>query len=331
VIRRRVVDDREALVHARFKLTTRFETVQEFVVGFSACDGGSMFLKTERACVRGERCSVTIMLANKAPVLAGSWEVLEVFQSADNTFGARGIRVRIDELSPESQPVYAKLLLARAPRKTSQFPSVAMPRRVSTESGAVPRRMATASGVTPVRHRIAAVQTVQIPPSDEVDDRPIEALPLPLPPPPPTSPMLAEGTGATRMTPPSIVLPANPFAGATDASLEGLVDGGLHEVRPVPPPVAAPSKAPRPRKRRLAWLASAMIAAAAAGAAWTASAGPDVVPVEPSLVEVEPIAPPPIVEMARVSAPAPMRKQAPARVVPAPRVAKKSDIERPPI
>jgi hypothetical protein len=330
VIRRRVVDDREALVHARFKLTTRFETVQEFVAGFSACDGGSMFLKTERACVPGERCSVTIMLANKAPVLAGSWEVLEVFDSANNAFGARGIRVRIDVLSPESQPVYAKLLLARTPRKTAMLPIVtAPPRRVSTERGAVPHRMATATGITP-RRRIAAVQTVQIPSaSDEVDDRPIVALPLPLPPPPPT-PVLAEGTAQTRVTPPSIVLPANPFAGATDASLQGLVDGGLHEMRPAPPPVAAPSKAPRPRKGRVGWLASAMIVAAAAGMAWTASAGPDVVPVEPSLVEVEPIAPPPVVEMARVSAPAPVRKQAPPRVV-APRPVKKSDIERPPI
>ncbi len=328
-------------MHARFKLTTRFETVQEFVVGFSGCDGGSMFLKTDRACVKGERCSVTIMLADKTSVLAGSWEVLDVFESTDNPFGARGIQVRIDRLSAESERVYARLLTARAPRKTSRLPIVTVPpRRVSTETGSVPRRIPTASGLTPAR-RLA---TVSIPPIETHDDRPIEALPLPLPLPPPLPeppPVLAEGTTKTRAPEPSIVLPANPFTGLTDASLQGLVDGGLHEARPAPPPeppaIAAPSELPRPRKRRLPWLAFALAAAAAAAAiGWNVYRDADAqLAVEPPpLVEVEPVAAPRVVEVAvNVAPPAaaatPARKPAIRRAPP--HVVKKPDVERPPI
>lgn len=126
-----------------FCFTTRLETVDDFIGRFhAACDKGSLFLKTATKLPKGERCDFKILLANKSPVLAGSAVVLEVFEGTANRFGQPGVRLGIEQLSPESENVFERLLATREAKRTSALPdALKKPARSMTIAGmpALPR------------------------------------------------------------------------------------------------------------------------------------------------------------------------------------------------
>lgn len=203
-------------------------------------DETSFFVATMNQRAVGLETPFSIQLADRSPVLRGTCVVLAAWPTSDNPFKRPGVRLGIRRLTPESEPVFARLREARlnAGENTAEtamdMPSetpVAIP---LTQTGSFPRpptQSRTATGQP--QRRLGSVMTpALIPPKTPpeasvlevilpiVADSPSEAMALPVEFEPPIE----------HRTPGSdFILPANPLMNLTDESLQGFVDCTLYE------------------------------------------------------------------------------------------------------
>ncbi|MBA3452844.1 MAG: hypothetical protein H0T42_07125, partial [Deltaproteobacteria bacterium] len=97
------------------RVRTGCATEDEFVAMFHRnCDEASVFTPTEKDPAVGADCAFSFDLANGQPVLRGLGVVLTAWSTADNPFGARGVQIGCVQLTSQSEPVFGRLLVARA-------------------------------------------------------------------------------------------------------------------------------------------------------------------------------------------------------------------------
>jgi hypothetical protein len=222
-------------------VATRCTSADQFVSMFHRfSDETSFFVATMNQRAVGLETPFSIQLADRSPVLRGTCVVLAAWPTSDNPFKRPGVRLGIRRLTPESEPVFARLREARlhAGEHTTEtemdMPSetpVAIP---LTQTGSFPRphtQSRTATGQP--QRRLGSVMTpALIPPKTPpeanvleiilpiVADSPSEAMALPVEIEPPIE----------HRTPGSdFILPANPLMNLTDESLQGFVDCTLYE------------------------------------------------------------------------------------------------------
>ena len=277
-----------------FCFTTRLETVDDFIGRFhAACDKGSLFLKTATKLPTGERCEFKILLANKSPVLAGSAVVLEVFEGTTNRFGQPGVRLGIEQLSPESEDVFARLLAMRESKRTAALPQKELkaPARHATIAGMPALRQPLPPKKFSVPDIVPVAKTVTVP----------DIMPRTKPPGPPP------GRGDVTL---SRVKPQS--ASPVEVRAEG--SNETRAATPIPEPVPAVEAAPVHVSRALA----APVAIAAPPIVEPpVVVAPPVVEEPPVVVAPPPVAPEPSILLAP-EPPAVVAPEPPAVVAPEP-------------
>lgn len=251
-------------------IATRCATVAELVERFHRfCDDNALFVATSEPSPIGTEAPFAILLADRTPAIRGWCIVLEVLDSPHNPYQRPGVRLGMQQLTAESKRVFAQLRAAHAavPRAigTAQSAPVAMPGTASITAriAAIPEPTAPLRDLAPPppailvthaaehRRRVSA-PTERLP--AVVLERPSARRLRPTRPTVPSRPQrplpsLAD-TAAARTPGSDLVLPANPLAALTDASIAGMIDGELVE-RPsfsdgTPAPGPAPSPEPEP-------------------------------------------------------------------------------------
>ncbi len=213
-------------------------------------DDTSFFVATMNQRPIGLETPFSIQLADRTPVLRGTCVVLAAWTTPDNPFKRPGVRLGIRRLTPESEPVFAKLRDARAQagedtaetamEPLSETPVVLpLPPGQRAPTGSFPRVPTGTGSITMSRtatgsqRRLGSVMTpALIPPKTPpeanvlevilpiVADSPSEATALPVEVEPPVE---------TRTPGSDFILPANPLMNLSDDSLKGFVDCTLYE------------------------------------------------------------------------------------------------------
>ena len=97
------------------RVRTTCATEAEFIALFHrSCDDGSVFAPTQKMLPEGADCAFSLELADGQPMLRGLGVVLGSWATADNRFAAAGVHIEIGQLTTGSQPIYERLLEARA-------------------------------------------------------------------------------------------------------------------------------------------------------------------------------------------------------------------------
>jgi len=95
------------------RIVTRFTTVDEFVSAFRKfCTKGTCFIPSVQAKRIGVETGFSIRLADGTPMLRGQCVVRDSWATAENRFDRPGVRLGLRSLTPESKPVFRRLLLA---------------------------------------------------------------------------------------------------------------------------------------------------------------------------------------------------------------------------
>jgi hypothetical protein len=230
-------------------------------------DETSFFVATLNQRPVGLETPFSIQLADRSPVLRGTCVVLAAWPTAENPFKRPGVRLGIKRLTPESEPVFARLQQARLanrdredtdtatlepmsetpvaiplpnittgpiatipPRVPSARSTGSMPITSRSTTGPMP---ATARTSTGTNRRLGSVMTpAMIPPRTPPEASVLEVI-LPIVADSPSEamalPIEVEPPIELRTPHSEFILPANPLMNLTDESLQGFIDCTLYE------------------------------------------------------------------------------------------------------
>jgi len=120
------------------RFATPLDDLDAFVEAFShLVEDRVLFIVTRHPLRVGLRCQFAVTLKGGAPVLRGEGEVQESPAKLSETSSITGIRLRILRLTPDSVPLYERLIDHRRDRETtlvSQMPRKDAPSAVSAET-----------------------------------------------------------------------------------------------------------------------------------------------------------------------------------------------------
>jgi hypothetical protein len=229
-------------------VATRCTSAEQFISMFHRfSDETSFFVATMNQRPVGLETPFSIQLADRSPVLRGTCVVLDAWTTPENPYRRPGVRLGIRRLTPESEPVFKQLQVARAnlgesTAETSTEPLSETPVAIPLPPSASrpPTLSRTATGQMRPANRAerkipragSVMAPAQIPPKTPpeaavleiilpiVADSPSEAIALPVE---------VEPRVETRTPGSEYILPANPLMNLTDESLEGFVDCTLYE------------------------------------------------------------------------------------------------------
>jgi hypothetical protein len=110
------------------RIATRYTSIDELVAKLCHyCDGDSLFVGTRDAQAVGIEAPFALQLADQTYALRGWCEVLEVWATPDNPYHKPGLRLRLSQLTPESQAVLAQLQAAGGGAAVDVAAAVAAP------------------------------------------------------------------------------------------------------------------------------------------------------------------------------------------------------------
>lgn len=186
------------------RIVTRCKSVDQFIALFHRfCNPTSCFIPSPETRAPGTETAFSIRLADGTVMLRGHCVVLEAWPTpGESPFKRSGVRIGIRKLSPESTPIFDRLL-ARAPAKVE---NVAEPAAPPSAPAAAPTAAPTDTPHEATLPTVivagddAATPTVQMPPLVE-----------------------------TRVAGSGLVLPANPLTELDDDALQAFVDCTVSE------------------------------------------------------------------------------------------------------